>query len=320
MTTTPDPVTLRGGDASVTLAPALGGKITSLHLGGREWLWTSDVIPYRVPDEATRADDASYVRTADTGGYDECFPTVGPCTIPRGVPTFGGVRLPDHGELWSQQPAQRVEQDDDGERATTTWTGRRMPYDFTREVRLGGDGRVTMRYEATNHGDAAMPFLWSAHPLLPLGEGTRLHLPHGARLRADATHGFRAGDGEMRWPMLVMDGATVDVSRPDAIGEGRACKLFLDLPPGPVRCAIEEDGVRLEVAIDGAQVTHFGVWINDRGWTPFEGGRPYRNLAFEPCIGAPDSLADALERWHSAAWLAPGETRRWELVWGAVGA
>ena len=318
-----DAVVLRGGDSSLRILPALGGKIASLHLAGREWLWTSDVIPYRVPDEGTRADDAvSYVETADTGGYDECFPTVGACVLPADVPRVGGLHLPDHGELWSQQPAVEVGRADrgDGERATVTWRGRRMPYRFARTAHVGGDGRVTLRYEAENLGDAPLPFLWSAHPLLPLTDRTRVRLPQGARLRVDAAHHLRT-DGapaEQAWPLLHVDGAPVDVSHPAGVRDGYACKLFLDLGAGPVRAAVEEEDARLEVAFDGGEVTHCGLWINNRGWTPFDGGRPYRNLALEPCIGAPDSLSAALGDWDAAAWLAPGETRRWTLEWSAT--
>jgi len=44
----------------------------------------------------TNVDVFSYVETADSGGYDECFPTVGPCTLPSDVERYGGLALPDH--------------------------------------------------------------------------------------------------------------------------------------------------------------------------------------------------------------------------------
>ena len=110
----------------------------------------------------------------------------------------------------------------------------------------------------------------------------------------------------------------MDLSHPAAVADAYACKLFLDLAPGPVVAAVEEEGARLEIAFDGAEVTHCGLWINHRGWTPFDGGTPYRNLAVEPCLGAPDSLAEALGAWDAAAWLAPGETRAWTLAWSAT--
>ena len=274
-----------------------------------------------------RADDASYVEQADTGGYDECFPTVGACVIPPHVATYGGMRLPDHGELWSREPRLEIHDGPEGRLAKTTWAGQRMAYLFTRALRVAADGVVHMQYAATNTGRSALPFLWSAHPLLPLTDRTRVRLPDGSRIRVDAAHGFvalSADEGEsagaqpgdqQRWPLLSMNGSSVDVSRPAAVGDRTACKLFLDLPQGPVRASVEEGGATLHVDFDGDDVTHFGLWINNQGWTPLDNVRPYRNLAFEPCIGAADSLAKSIERWHSEAWISPGETREWSLRW-----
>jgi hypothetical protein len=110
-------------------------------------------------------------------------------------------------------------------------------------------------------------------------------------------------------------GKPLDFSQPNAVARAYACKLFLDMPVG--RAAIEEGGARLEVTFDTRQVPNFGLWLNKRGWTPFAKGQPYLNLAFEPCIGAPDTLSDALGAWQSAHWLAPAERREWTLTWRA---
>jgi galactose mutarotase-like enzyme len=325
-------VVLAAGGSRVVIVPALGGKISEMTLAGRQWLWTSDTLPYAAPTAEVAADDAaSYVRTADTGGYDECFPTVGSCVLPAAAGAYAGLALPDHGELWSQ--AAITERFDGaladapigaaGEVAVTRWRGRRMPYTLTRTVRVDTDGAVHMHYAAANLGDESMPLLWSAHPLLPLTAATRVELPLAARVRVNAEHGIALGGpaAEHRWPIMRVggngDGGTnVDLAHPASVGHDYACKLFLDLPPElHVRAAVEEGGVRLEVEFDTREVPHFGLWLNHHGWTPFEGGTPYRNLAFEPCIGAPDRLSDALDGWDSAAWLGPREMRRWSLVW-----
>ena len=80
---------LRGGGSRVVIVPALGGKIAQLELGGRQWPWASDVMPYAVPDE-----NAPYAESGDTGGYDDCFPTVAPCKVPTWVKGLGGIELP----------------------------------------------------------------------------------------------------------------------------------------------------------------------------------------------------------------------------------
>jgi galactose mutarotase-like enzyme len=324
-----EPVTLAAHGSRIEIVPTLGGKIASLQLGGREWLWTSDVLPWTAPDERLAADDeASYVQLADTGGYDECLPTVGACRLPADVPGVGGLALPDHGELWSQHaPTERVERAGEPE-LVTRWRGRRMAYTFARAVAIEADGAVRMRYTLESRATMPLPFLWSSHPLLPLTPDTRLELPIAARVRVWAQHGIDLGGerAEHRWPVLrVRDGGRDggkecerDFTRPARDAAPYACKLFLDLPRpagGVVRLAVEQDDARLEVEVDAREVPNLGLWLNHGGWTPFADRRGYHNLAFEPCIGAPDPLDAALGEWHGAAWLAPSETRQWTLRW-----
>jgi len=66
------------------------------------------------------------------------------------------------------------------------------------------------------------------------------------------------------------------------------------------------------------EVPNFGLWINRGAWTPLKRGKPYTHLSFEPCIGAPDTLEEALGAWKSAHWLEAGATRHWSLRWRAV--
>jgi galactose mutarotase-like enzyme len=305
---------LHGGGTRVKIVPALGGKIASLQLLGREWLWTNDTMEPRAPVYGS-----SYVETADTGGYDECFPTVAPCQLPSGVAGFGGVSLPDHGELWAQGAVVEIETHDDGQRVLCHWTGRRMPYRFTRSVQVTPVGAVALRYEVSNNGDAPLPFIWSAHPLFPLTPATRLDLPDGARVRVYSQHGdaLRGMASEFRWPHVRLEKRIADLSIPDTLARHYACKLFLDMPADGSMVAIEEGDLRLEAVFEARQVPNIGLWLNKRQWTPFPRGKPYLNLGLEPCIGAADALTDALGEWHAAHWLSPGETRSWGLTWRA---
>jgi galactose mutarotase-like enzyme len=305
-------VELKAGTSSVIIVPSLGGKIASLHMGGREWLWQNDKIPFAPP-----VDGASYVETADSGGYDECFPTVAACNLPGHIKRYGGLALPDHGELWSQSAAVRVETHDGGPRARTEWEGRRMAYRFAREIIVTPDGAVTMNYEVTNGGSEKLPFLWSAHPLLPLTAETHIELPVGSRLRVAAQHhiDLTLMGSDARWPRLRTTHGEADLSYPDGVAKRYACKVFLDLAAG--HAAVVEREARLEVDLDTREVPNFGLWINKGGWAP-KRGLHYMNFAFEPCIGAPDSLSEAIGAWDSAHWLAPDERRRWSLRWTAM--
>jgi galactose mutarotase-like enzyme len=300
---------LRGGAARVAVIPELGGKISVLEMAGRQWLWSNPAMPHRPPIEGL-----PYAENSDSGGFDECFPTIAPCQLPSAIRGFGGAALPDHGELWSQRTG--FELVADGEpRAMTTWRGQRLPYEMTRSIRVTGEGSVVMDYRVINTGSDPFPYLWSAQPLMQLTSRTRIILPEGIRGRIAFAQGIDLGGGtrEQRWPHFRLGDRIVDMSRPDAVPKKYACKIFFEMPTAPI--AIEEGDVRLE--IEASQVPSLGLWINRGGWSPNKRVAAYRNLALEPCIGAPDSLSDALGDWKSANWLAPGEGREWRLIWRA---
>ena len=282
-----------------------------MHVAGREWLWRNDQVPHRTP-----VDGASYAETADSGGYDECFPTVAPCHVPGDVPVFGGLALPDHGELWAVRPSVEVSTPvEGGAIARTVWTGRRMPYRFTRTVRVTGEGTVEMQYAVRNDGASRFPFLWASQPLLPLTKDTRIILPAGSRVRVGMQQGIEpGGPGSIHeWPRVKVRERMVDLTRPDAAGKRYALKLFAELAEG--RAAVEEGSARLEVMFDPRKVPDFGVWINRRGWSGVPRRPAPMNLGFGPAIGAPDSLAEALGSWNRAHWLEPDEEREWSLTW-----
>lgn len=99
-------IALRGSEIEVVAVPTLGLKLTNLRSPrGREWLWRNDQVPLAPPSPG-----AGFVEEGDSGGWDECFPTVAPSRVP-GAPA-GTPSLPDHGEL--SAPALRVPSRGDG--------------------------------------------------------------------------------------------------------------------------------------------------------------------------------------------------------------
>jgi hypothetical protein len=305
-------VEVRGGTSRVLCVPALAGRLVEMEIAGRQWLWHNEAIPFAPPSEG-----ASYVETADSGGYDECFPTVAACRIPGWVRGWGGVDLPDHGEVWSQVPEMQVDTGADGQAVVTTWEGRRLPYRLTRLVRVTPDGSVVMTYHAVNDAADRIPFIWAGHPLLPLTPDTRLVLPEATPFRVAITHGIQMGDGRSmhRWPFVRAAGRVLDFLTPNDVAKEYACKLFVTLSEGWAR--LQQGGMELEVSFDTKEVPYLGLWINKGGWGPAGRKLRYQNLAMEPAIGAPDALSDALGDWKSAHWLEPGEVRSWSTTWRA---
>jgi galactose mutarotase-like enzyme len=304
-------VALRSAQVEIVAVPAIGLKLTNLRrLNGREWLWRSDQIPLAPPKPG-----ASYVETADSGGWDECFPTVGPCPGPGAPP--GAPPLPDHGELWSAQWTSSVFDSAEGTTLAGSATGTLFPYEFYRQITLDPrEPLARFRYRVRHTGDVPFPWIWSSHPLLNVQPGSDLTLPGVTQVKIAAVHpSVREGqalkvDDVVSWP----DGISGDVDRFRFRESGAwAVKLFADLgSEGRMMLTDPRRGERLEFVVRTEEVPQVGLWINCRGWAPPE-RFPYYNLALEPCIGAPDRLDIAMRDWQTARMLHPGEERGWSL-------
>jgi len=307
-------VELRGGGARVALAPAIGGRIIALELAGHQWLWTNPNLPFQPPVEG-----ASYAEVGNSGGYDECFPTTAACVLPSGTPRFGGLAFPDHGELWRTRPMVTFEQDDAGQRATCTWTGRSMPYTFVRAVQVTSLGEVRMYYSLENTGKDQIPFIWSSQPLLPLTDNTKLDLPTGTLVRVASSEGsgVKGIAPEFRWPNVRLASRIADFTSPAANGRRYALKCFVDIPAGRTLIGVTEGDRRLDLRIDGREVPNLAVGINMGADAPIAGGPGHQTLAFGPSMGGPDSLTAALNAWRKAHFLAPSAKLAWSLTWSA---
>lgn len=299
------------GLIAFSVLPELGAKILSLRdlRTGREWLWTSDRLPL-----ARHAYGVSYVEKADTGGWDECFPTVAACEYPlRGQ---HGIELPDHGDLWAQAWTSHVERRADRIDIVTSCAAIALPCEFTRSLSLHtGAARLDMHYAVHNKGAHEVAFIWSAHPLLRIEQGMVLEFPASARFNvysATARTHLPQRQG-LRWPMpLRRDGHDILIDPLPGPDAGVAFKIWSEpLAQGWTRL-VANDGA-LHMRFDVGQIPQVALWLNAGGWSGI-GGAPYYNIALEPCIGAQDSLAEAVSNYRQYAMLCPGETRRWTLT------
>lgn len=296
------------------MVPALGGRVRSLHLFGREWLLAGG--PQAVP----RANAALLTGA----GWDECAPSAGGGKLPDWVKGLGGRVLPYGGEARLQVPEATLSTGADGHRLTCVWRGATIPWVLTRTLLVRPDGVVEAQYEALTTGRERVPFLWSALLLLPLGPDTRLKFPEGARFRVAslgrATPTGRPSDLQGIWPRLTLDGEPRDLSVPWTVPRHMVVSGWLDLGPGKALMQVREGEERLTISCDGATLPYCGVVIDRSGRESGRGlagvfrrgGQPV--LAIRPSLGAPDRHADALGDWQSITWLAPGEPRRWTLT------
>ena len=304
------------GVVALKLMPELGGKISSLRdlRTGREWLWRNPRLAYQHGPGGS-----SYVTVADTGGWDECFPTVAACAYPSAP--WAGASLPDHGELWGQPAWLEVTQAPGTARLRTVWHGVVLPFTFERSITLtDGSAVVLFEYRVTNNGEAPLQFIWSAHPLLNIEPGMRLLVPTGARFNRETTipAGGLAPSSGLHFPLGVRNGTRdVDLSiLPDA-GAGVALKLWSDpLPEGWASLLAADGELRLRWEVD--RLPQLGIWFNLGAWAG-DGGSRYYNLGLEPCLGAQDSLTEAVSRGKLFETLAPAGSRDWSLEVELIG-
>lgn len=307
----------------MTLLPALGGRVRDVTLGGRQWLWHN-------PDAAFTAanEDASLDEAVGSGGFDECFPTIAACKLPSWVEGAASAKIAERGALWQQRCETAVETGEYGNTARCAWTIKPLTFAFSREITVRPDGQIDFAYAATNVGDKRMPFLWATHPVFPLTDSTRLVLPAGAKTRVWMADGVELAAGETlhAWPRVRSGGHLVDLSKPATLGPKFACTLFVELPKTETSIVIEEGRSRLEMRVHGRELSHAGIWINRGVLAPTERKSPlmrwrrartYSTVTIGPCLGAPESLADALGAWESARWIEPGATARWGMTWRA---
>jgi galactose mutarotase-like enzyme len=303
-------IEVEDGSIAVTMLPELGGKLVSLRdlRTGYEWLWRSTRVPL-----ARHPHGTAYIEKADTGGWDECFPTVAPCNYP--LQPQHAQHVPDHGDVWAQQWQAEVTTSDDEVRIAGSCRTVTLPCLFSRTLRLRrGTARIELTYEVSNCGSAPVAFIWSAHPLFVLAPGMRLEFPPQARFNVySATPTTRLAQRTgLQWPFAVCNGSapvTLDpLPGPDA---GIAFKIWSE-PLTLGWAALQASQGRLSLHFDVAQIPQIALWLNAGGWSGI-GGEPYYNLALEPCIGAQDSLEEAVLKYRQYVRLPPGDSRRWSL-------
>lgn len=279
-------VSISNSFLSLDVLPSVGGKILSLFdkVRGEEWLWTNPWLPVREPNYGE-----SYVGYLDFGGWDEIFPSVDPCQIPI---SGGEAAVPDHGDL-VQMPWSVVSSG--AEHLEMEVAGRSMPFVFGRRLELIGQ-RVRCFYSVENRASFSFPWLWCAHPLVPLDAG--LGLEAGAPFRVLYASGAAAD----------LQGHSVDWNQLPPRSERWAAKIFSDEGAvGAVRLR-KTNGATMALEWNPAEIPFLGLWVNNGGWSGC-GSEPYFNLGIEPATLPVDDLSSA----KNPPRLQPGEIRRWCL-------
>jgi len=296
------------GLIELTLIPELGGKISSLRDArtNREWLWRHPRYPYK-----RVAHGSSYIAEADTGGWDECFPSVAQCEYPSAP--WQGAAIQDHGELWSQTAEFEINEQADKITVLNRWGGIALPYTFTRVITLNENSSIVhVDYEVMNNADLPIDYVWCIHPLLAIEPGMELRLPESARFNIGGAYpnDLVPLEKKLQFPFAVSGLNFPFLPQANA---GRAIKLWSDpLPEAQGWAAMRASNGEFQMRWDVSLLPQVAVWMNF-GAFGMDGGSPYYNLGLEPCIGAQDSLNDAVNQYNLFANVPPHGSKQWWL-------
>jgi galactose mutarotase-like enzyme len=301
-------VVIAAGDCSVTVMPALGGKIASLCVRTNEL--THELLHAPLSPYAKRNRTMAFSE-GDAGGWDECLPSVAGCSVATNA--WSAV-IPDHGDLW-RVPWQVLETTPGSNIMRARCFS--LPLEVTRSMILfetSSGWRMQLLYSLTNLGGYPVPWSWAAHPLFACGRGDLIHLPDSVHsLRSEFSRGNRLGSrGDMiAWPSpKLADGQRDDLSKVRADNSGIAEKLFA----GPMHegwCALERPsiGLCMIVRFDPTLIPYLGLWICYGGWPEGDGPKQVC-IAPEPSTAPVDSLAET-GVW--SRWLDAGKTVDWAM-------
>jgi hypothetical protein len=144
-----------------------GARMTSFldKKTGREIMLQSKLKEFR------KRDFDSYFTDCDPAGFDDMFPTIDVCYYDE-FP-WAGTKISDHGEVWS------LDWDFDAGKDSITMSvhGIRFPYRLVKKVYFKNESTIRIDYMAENLSAFDMDFLWTAHPMMQVDEGTRILLP-----------------------------------------------------------------------------------------------------------------------------------------------
>lgn len=282
--------------------PGIGAKMASLVYKPRDF-----ELMVQAPgnEYLLQPFDGNYV-DGECTGFDDMFPTIDLCYYDR-FP-WQGTKMADHGEVWSLP--WHLETDD--EKLRFSVYGVRFPYKLEKWVRFCGDSRLRLDYRLTNLSAFSFDFLWAAHMMINIEQGTELVLPGGVNRivgTLDVTGTFGAYGDEYDWPIGTMvGGERRDLCRlrPRSVQEAYKYYIKGRMPEGWCGLKYHQSDFSLALSFPVTQVPYLGILPNEGGW------RDYYNIFLEPCTASFDR-PDAARYRGECSTVMGNSTYEWHL-------
>ncbi len=276
-------ITLETNHFLVSIAPSLGGKITSVFNKRlqKEFLWTNDHLPLQINSAGADYDSNFY------GAIDELLPSDVPETV-------DGLSYPDHGELWTTS----LEYQEAPGKITVSGKMKICGLHYSKTVHADPDKPVIyLDYKITNETTEQRNFLWKLHAALRIQAGDKLVT--GARYGQVVNPAYsRFTDTDpFEWPFIQHKDASVV---PPA--DGTMDFFYLSAMPQGEMQLLSNNGEHVFSYRYDTKVFPYQWYFASYG-----GFLNHYTVILEPCTNMPMSVNEAKAKGQCAV-LEPGET------------
>lgn len=296
-------VSLESEAVRVQFLPGIGAKMASLVYKPRDF---ELMVQAAGEQYLTQPFDGDYV-AGECTGFDDMFPTIDLCYYDRAP--WSGTKMADHGEVWSLPWQQRIE----GDALHFSVHGVRFPYRLEKRICFVEDSILRLDYRLTNLCPFDFEFVWAAHMMINVEEGTDLVLPDGVQsiIGTFDLSGQMGGYGdEFAWPVGTLpNGDRKDFRKIEPESAKAAYKYYVKgrLPDGWCGLKYGTSDFSLGLSFPVTQVPYLGILPNAGGW------RDYYNVFLEPCTTSFDRPDVARYRGEVAT-LKGRATYEWHLA------
>jgi hypothetical protein len=275
-------ITIENDVISFSVAPALGGKITSVFNKKlqKEFLWTNKNLSLKIHAPGSDYDSNFY------GAIDELIPG----DIPE---TVDGIVYPDHGELWTTELQYQI----DNERITTHGLLPQSGLHYSKTVYTDAiEPIIYTDYRITNQSSSTKSFLWKLHAALKISEGDKIISSAKYGQVVDPAYSRFQSTEPFHWPVVEnTDASTIPAS-------GNTMDFFyLYNISGGIMELITADGHIFRYQYDTKIFPY--QWL----FASYGGFLDHYMAILEPCTNMPISVNEAKALGQSAV-LAPGES------------
>jgi hypothetical protein len=220
----------------------------------------------------------------ECSGFDDMFPTIIECHY-EDFP-WKGTRLPDHGEVWSLNWKHEILEDS----LHMYVNGVRLPYKLEKWAKFISENILRIDYKLTNYSQFDMDFLWAAHAMFNIEEGTKIILPEGTdkSVTTMSKSGRMGGYGNViGWPEFTDANGNkfkADITRSKDTDDMEKYYMEDKLRQGWCALKYPTNDCILSVSFPVKKVPYLGILLNENAW------RDLYNIFIEPCTASFDRI------------------------------